>query len=111
MSSLIQSEPHYGNLSHDSTDLLRARLLALELMVELLWTDRMSRVPNPVDETLAFKREVLGLVALPDPDLREQERRLHDMSVTFIDERLNSVVNRLAFGEPTAQQNAKRAAG
>ncbi len=111
MSSLIRSEPHYGNLARSSTDLLRARLLALELMVELLLTDRMLRVPNPVDDTLAFKREVLGLVARTDPDLREEERRLHDMAITFLDERLNAVVNRVAFGEPTAEPSAKRATG
>ena len=111
MSSLIQSEPHYGNLARDSTDLLRARLLALELMVELLWTDRMSRVPNPVDGTLAFRREVLGSVARTDPDLREEERRLHDMTVAFLDERLNAVVERLAFDESAAQPTANRATG
>ena len=111
MSSLIHSEPQSSNLARDSTILLRARLLTLELMVDLLWADRMSRVPNPVDETLAFKREVLGSVAVPDPDLREEVRRLYDIAVGFIDERLNSIVNRLAFDESLGQKTVKRAAG
>ena len=111
MSSLIHSEPRYANLDSNSPGPLRARLMALELMVELLLTDRMSRVPNPVDETLAFKREVLGLVAVPDPDLREEDRRLHDMAVAFLDERLNAVVSRVAFDDTPVQSKANTAIG
>ena len=111
MSSLIEAEPRYGNVSRDETIVLRARLSALELLIELLLADRMERVPNPVDGALAFKREVLGLVAVTDPGLREEDRRLHDMAVAFLDQRLSSTVGRVAFDDSTSQPNVKRATG
>ena len=111
MSSLIRSEPPYENLSSDSDVVLRARPLALELLVEMPWTDRMSRVPYPVSETLALRREDLGLVAVPDKNLIDQDRLLNEIAVTVLDERLDSIVGRLALDERTAQPEAERAVG
>ena len=111
MSFLIRSEPHYENLSSDSDVVLGARPLALELLVEKLWTDRMPRVPHSVSETLSFKREVLGLVAVPDKNLTKQDRFLNGIAVSFLDERLDSIVGRLALDEPAVQPKAERAMG
>ena len=111
MSFLIRSEPHYENLSSVSDVVLRARPLALEFLVEMPWTNRMSRVTYPVSETLAFRREDPGLVAVPDRTLIDQDRLLNEIAVTVLDERVDSIVVRPALDERTAQSEAERAIG
>ena len=108
MSFLIRSEPHYENLSSISDVVLHARPLALEFLVEMPWTDRMSHVTYPVSETLPFRREDPGLVAVPDKNLIDQDELLNENAVTILDERPDSIVDRPALNERTAQPEAER---
>ncbi len=109
MSQLVNSEPH---LFEDANDGLayRARFLVLELMVDILMTDRLAKLSNPVSEAISLKHEVLSFAAMPPGEEDAELRQLHDMAVMLLDQRLNTIVNRVASLEPAQlRENAKHA--
>ena len=100
MSLLVEPDPSLAQ-DGDPNLVFRARFLALELLIDMLWTDRLAKLTNPVDHAINLRRDVLRAVTLrPHEVMDEDHRLLHDTSVALLDERLNNIVNRVAGLEP-----------
>lgn len=77
-----QIEPH--------SIVLRARLTAVETLLDMLWTHELSKVDNPVKEAQDLKETVLGLVTYDEDDVYEQ------LSFEYMEERLDSIIDRVS---------------
>ena len=77
-----QIEPH--------SIVLRTRLTAVETLLDMLWTNELSKVDNPVKEAQDLKETVLGLVTYDEGDVYEQ------LSFEYMEERLNSIIDRVS---------------
>ena len=77
-----QIEPH--------SIVLRARLTAVETLLDMLWTNELSKVDNPVKEAQDLKETVLGLVTHDEDDVYEQ------LSFEYMEERLDSIIDRVS---------------
>ena len=110
MTSLIHSEPALvsgTNSTHHSDLVVRARFLVLEAMVEMLWTDRLSRLSDPAKEARDFKNEVIGSVAvLLDRD-DDQKAAVHDMTLELMSDRLDSIIERVDSLQPKRRVAAR----
>ncbi len=77
-----QIEPH--------SIVLRARLTAVETLLDMLWTNELSKVEDPVKEAQDLKETVLGLVTYDEDDVYEQ------LSFEYMEERLDSIIDRVS---------------
>lgn len=77
-----QIEPH--------SIVLRARLAAVETLLDMLWTNELSKVEDPVKEAQELKETVLGLVTYDEDDVYEQ------LSFEYMEERLDSIIDRVS---------------
>lgn len=77
-----QIEPH--------SIVLRARLIAVETLLEMLWTHELSKVEDPVGEAEQLKETVLGLVRYDEDDVYER------LSFESLEERLDSIIHRVS---------------
>ena len=76
-----QIEPH--------SIVLRARLTAVETLLDMLWTHELSKMDDPVKEAQNLKETVLGLIQYDEDDAYEQ------LSFEYMDERLDSIIHRV----------------
>ena len=77
-----QIEPH--------TIVLRAKLTAVETLLDMLWTHELSKVEDPVKEAQDLKETVLGLVRYNEDEVYEQ------LSFEYMEERLDSIIHRVS---------------
>lgn len=77
-----QIEPH--------TIVLRAKLTAVETLLDMLWTHELSKAKDPVREAQELKETVLGLVIYDEDDAYEQ------LSFEYTEERLDSIIHRVS---------------
>ena len=77
-----QIEPH--------SIVLRARLTAVETLLDMLWTNELSKVEDPIKEAQELKETVLGLVTYDEDDVYEQ------LSFEYMEERLDSIIDRVS---------------
>lgn len=77
-----QIEPH--------SIVLRARLTAVETLLDMLWTNELSKVEDPVKEAQELKETILGLVRYDEDDVYEQ------LSFEYMEERLDSIIDRVS---------------
>ena len=82
---------------HDPLTNLHSRLLAVETLLDMLWTDRFSQDDSPYDQAVAFKEQVLGLVtsSLPGESIDEDAEVLNQMSYGALEERLDAILRRV----------------
>ena len=76
-----QIEPH--------SIVLRAKLTAVETLLDMLWTNELSKTEDPVKEAQDLKETVLGLVTYDEDDVYEQ------LSFEYMEERLDSIIHRV----------------
>ena len=76
-----QIEPH--------SIVLRARLTAVETLLDMLWTHELSKTENPVKEAQDLKETILGLIEYDEDDVYEQ------LSFEYTEERLDSIIHRV----------------
>ena len=88
---------------------IRARFLVVELLIDMLWTDRLARFENPSGEAYSFKREVLGLIDDPEPEDDREEHLVHDLAMELLRRRLDAIVHRVDT-TPALQSQAAAAA-
>ncbi len=77
-----QIEPH--------SIVLRAKLTAVETLLDMLWTNELSKAEDPVGEAKDLKETVLGLVKHNEDDVYEQ------LSFEYLEERLDSIIHRVS---------------
>ena len=77
-----QIEPH--------SIVLRAKLTAVETLLDMLWTNELSKTEDPVKEAQELKETVLGLVSYDEDDVYEQ------LSFEYMEERLDSIIDRVS---------------
>ena len=110
MKSMAESEPQDIGLRLDAGVAIRARFLVLELMLDMLWTDRLARLPDTQESARSFKRETLGRVAILLDD-REEDRLLHDTALKLLQQRFDAIIDRVDSLTPSDQQQQRRAGG
>ncbi|WP_425152879.1 hypothetical protein [Candidatus Palauibacter sp.] len=77
-------------------ELVHTRLVAVETLVEMIWTDRLAQEDSPGQEAKELRKQVLGLVepvrgpAAADPQLR----RLDRMCREALEQLLDKIVHR-----------------
>lgn len=76
-----QVEPH--------SIVLRARLTAVELLLDVLWSHELAKMEDPVWAAQDLKEKVLGLIRYDENDVYEQ------LSFEYTEERLNSIIHRV----------------
>lgn len=76
-----QVEPH--------SIVLRARLTAVEILLDMLWTHELSKMEDPAWAAQDLKKTVLGLVRYDEDDVYEQ------LSFESMEERLDSIIHRV----------------
>ncbi len=69
---------------------LRAKLTAIETLLDMLWTNELSKAEDPIREAQELKETVLGLVRYNKDDVYEQ------LSFEYIEERLDSIIHRVS---------------
>lgn len=74
---------------------LRARLLVMELFVDMIWTDRFSQTDSPESEAIKFKKTVLNLIDHPGQFSDQDEPLLSDLYLDFVGIRLASILRRV----------------
>lgn len=77
-----QIEPH--------SIVLRAKITAIETLLDMLWTNELSKAEDPVGEAQELKETVLGLIEYNEDDVYEQ------LSFKYIEERLDSIIHRVS---------------
>ncbi len=77
-----QIEPH--------SIVLRAKLSAVETLLDMLWTNELSKTEDPIKEAQDLKETVLGLIKYDEDDVYEQ------LSFEYMEERLDSIIDRVS---------------
>ena len=77
-----QIEPH--------SIVLRARLTAVEALLDMLWTHELSKMEDPVKEAQELKETILGLIGYDKDDVYER------LSFEYTEERLDSIIHRVS---------------
>lgn len=70
--------------------ILLGRIKALEVLLDMLWTNEFAKLDNLLDQAKDFKDEALGLV-LYDPD-----DPIGTVTYDGVEARLDSIINRVA---------------
>ena len=76
-----QIEPH--------SVVLRAKLTAVETMLDMLWVNEIAKEEDPLGEAKELKKTVIGLIRHNEDDVYEQ------LAFEYLEERLDSIVHRV----------------
>lgn len=64
----VATEESFESNSEDFAVLIAGRVMALEFLMDFVWTDRFAKEANPKEEALNFKKQVLNLMAFDEKD-------------------------------------------
>ena len=71
-------------------DVTNARLMVIELLIDIIFTDRLADMENPVASAYDFKLDTLNLLA---PNL--SSTTLGEISEEFLEFRLDEIIKRV----------------
>ena len=74
---------------------LQAHLLVIEMLVDMIWTERFSQTDSPESEERKFKKTVLRLITPPGKFADQDERLLDDLCREFVGMRIASSLERV----------------
>ena len=88
------TDTFYDDDSNDIADIdamvtvIRAHLIVVETLVEIILTDRLADTDSPNHEAIKFKKTVLSLVKHPDDDFGQ-------LCKETLNDRLNDIIRRV----------------